>query len=578
MRSWHDGLSPACGAAIALLIAVAAWAFFFQLGAAPLLDDPNDGEYAEVAREMVETGEWLSPHLNYALFLNKPPLAYWGIALADLLCGVNELAARIPSAVAGLVIVLLLARLGTVLFDAQTGVLAGFLLLSTAGFWLETHLVRPDLLLTAGTLGALLCFTHLIQADAAARHSNAAPARQPRWPLLGLQASLALGLLAKGFLALLLPGLVIVVLAVAEGQTRILARLLHPRSWWLFAILVVPWHALMTVRHPGFLWDYVVQQHVLFFFDRKLPRDSEPISLGTFWAAFAFRLSPWVIFAPLAAVAALVRLRRAPNYGDRLALTWAAVVLGFFSATAARLEHYSIPALPACALLGARLFRDYARPAQRSLSQVVRWHAVALGALAMLGPFVVPRVIAGTAWLAPVHEMPGLATRTCLLFAAGAALAGLAALTQRRALVAPLIIATIVLDVPFFDQGLHLVARVNSSAGLAAVIRQVADPEDTAIFEAPVEYQNCAGLNFYLRRRLALVQPRDFVPPAYLGPHMNELFISRERLDELWREQRVFLVTDPLAFRAQLDGTVPRPFYVVARDRLRWAIANHPLH
>jgi hypothetical protein len=396
--------------------------------------------------------------------------------------------------------------------------------------------------------------------------------------LLGLQVALAVGVLAKGFLALVIPGLVIVVLAVTERQPRILARLLHPRSWWLFALLVVPWHALMAVRHPGFLWDYVVQQHVLFFFDRKFPRDSEPVSLGTFWAAFAFRLSPWVIFAPLAAVAAVVRLRREPNYGDRLALAWVAVVLGFFSAAASRMEHYSLPALPACALLGARLFREYARTPQRLWSQAVRWHAVALGALATLGPFVVPRVVSGDAWLAPVHEMAALATRTCALFAAGTALAGLAALTQRRALVAPLIIATIVLEVPFLNQGLQLVARVNSSAAMAAVIRRVADAADTSVFEAPVEYQNCAGLNFYLRRKLALVQPREFVPPAYLGPHMNELFISRDRLDELWRDQRVFLVTDPLAFRAQLDGTVPHPFYVVARDHVRWAITNYPLH
>jgi hypothetical protein len=113
---------------------------------------------------------------------------------------------------------------------------------------------------------------------------------------------------------------------------------------------------------------------------------------------------------------------------------------------------------------------------------------------------------------------------------------------------------------------------------MAAVIRRVADAADTSVFEAPVEYQSCAGLNFYLRRKLALVQPREFVPPAYLGPHMNELFISRDQLDELWRDQRVFLVTDPLTFRVQLDGTVPHPFYVVARDYARWAITNYPLH
>src|SRR2546428_364345 len=91
--------------ALVLLLAVAGFACFYRLGAVPLLDDPNEAEYAEVAREMVETGDWISPQLNYALFLNKPPLAYWLIALSDLAVGTNEFAARLPSAVTGVVIV-----------------------------------------------------------------------------------------------------------------------------------------------------------------------------------------------------------------------------------------------------------------------------------------------------------------------------------------------------------------------------------------------------------------------------------------------------------------------------------------
>src|SRR5260370_31791209 len=91
--------------AFALLLLLAVWSFSYRLGAAPLLDDPNEAEYAEVGREMLETGDWISPQLNYVLFLNKPPLSYWMIALCDRVLGVHEFAARMPTALAAVVIV-----------------------------------------------------------------------------------------------------------------------------------------------------------------------------------------------------------------------------------------------------------------------------------------------------------------------------------------------------------------------------------------------------------------------------------------------------------------------------------------
>src|SRR5689334_18791585 len=102
-------------AAFAVLLALALWVFSYGLGAVPLLDDPNEGEYAEVAREMVESGDWINPQLNYVLFLNRPALQYWLIGAADRLVGVGDVAARLPSVVAGMVIVLLLTWLGALL-------------------------------------------------------------------------------------------------------------------------------------------------------------------------------------------------------------------------------------------------------------------------------------------------------------------------------------------------------------------------------------------------------------------------------------------------------------------------------
>jgi 4-amino-4-deoxy-L-arabinose transferase-like glycosyltransferase len=553
---------------ILALLLCAGVAFSYRLGAAPLLDDPNEGEYAEVAREMVEAGDWISPQLNYVLFLNKPPLTYWLIGAADLAFGFNEFSARVPSALAALAIVVLVASLGTLLFDAETGWLAAFILMATGGFFVESHTARPDLVLVAGIVGSLVAWTRLRQAAPAAM----------RWPLIGLQVSLAVGLLAKGMLALLIPGVVIGTQIIVERRTDLARRLLHPRAWWLLALLIVPWHLVAATRHPGFFWDYVVNQHVLFFFDRKFPRDSVPVSLGAFWAAFALRLFPWTIFAPLAAGVAVWRLRRNRASGDLVVLSWAATVLLLFSASPSRMEHYSIPALPAMALLLAKLFRDYAHDTAHRLTRVVTAHVILLAALALAGPFVVPVAVAAQPWLTSVHELPALARWVFGLFAVGTGVAAAAAVASKRGWVVPAIVAGFVVTIPAFQHGMALLARVDSSAPAAAVIHAQADPTDRIVYEAPVEYQNCAGFNFYLRRKLDVLRPPDFVPPSYLEPHVGELFLEHEELERVWQTERVVLITDPLQPRVHLDGTVPQPYYIVARDSTRWVVTNEPLH
>lgn len=551
------------------VLAVALWAFSYRLGAMPLLDDPNEAEYAEVAREMVESGDWISPRLNYVLFLNKPPLTYWLIGVSDLAFGVNEFSARLPIALAGVLVVLLLVYIGRQVYDAHTGLLAGFMLLVSTGFLFETHEVRPDLILTAGIVGSIAAFARLRQVTPA----------QMRWPLIALQASLAVGVLAKGLLGIVIPCLVFAVVIVLERRFDLIRVFLHPRAWWLCALLAAPWHVVVGLRHPGFLWDYFINQHLLFFFDRKLPRDSVPVSLPVFWGTFGLRLFPWTIFAPLAVVAAVRRMKsRQDNCGDHLVLAWAAVVLLFFSTASSRMEHYSIPVLPAFALVLAKLFRDYARGGTSALPNPTRAHVVVLAAVAPLGPLIIPWLIGGKTWLAPMGDLSNLARLTFSILAAGALVAAVAAVIGRRGWVVPPLVASMVIAIPLFHRGLTLVSRVASSAGMAAAIGALADPEESVVYEAPTEYQTCAGLNFYMRRKLTLVRPAGFVPPTYLTPHMDELFITRTQLEQLWQEQRVFLITDPQVPRARLDGTMPEPFYVVARLRDWWAVTNRPLH
>ena len=526
---------------------------------------------------MVETGDWLSPQLDYVAVPQQAAAALLDDRLSYLCIGVNEFAARLPSAVAGLLIILFVWRLGTLLFDVQTGLLAGLVLLATGGFFVETHEVRPDLLLTAAISGSLVAIARLIERPATPRPASATPAR--RRALLGLQVALAAGLLAKGMLALIVPTCVVAVFIISERRFDVIAQLLHPRAWWLLLLLVAPWHLAMALQHTGFLWDYVINQHILFFFDRKIPRDSVPVSVPVFWGAFALRLFPWTVFAPLALIAAVQRARcRSERCGDRLLLAWTLTVLLFFSAAASRMEHYCIPALPAVALLIAKLLRDYAGDQPSGWPRSVTALVVVFAATSLAGPFLVPRIVAARSWLAPIHELPDIARQAFTLLAAGAAVAAAAALARRRLLVAPAIAAAFVLGIPMFTAGMGLIARVNSSRPMATVVATFAEPPERIVYEAPIEYQNCAGFNFYLRRRLDLVRPSDFVAPRYLEPYVDRLFITRDDLRTLWEADRIFFITDPLQARPVLDGVVPKPVYIVARDNVRWVVSNQPVH
>jgi 4-amino-4-deoxy-L-arabinose transferase-like glycosyltransferase len=545
-----------------ILLALAAWALFYRLGDFPLLDDPNEGQYAEVAREMVESGDWISPQLNYVLFLNKPALSYWAIASAFKVVGVNELGARLPSALSGLAIVGLTVWLGSLVFDSITGLLAGFILLAMGGFFVETHEVRPDLLLTAGITGALVAIAKLFGA-----HER----EVGHCPLLGLQLSLAVGLLSKGMLGLIVPGVVGALLVLTERRWDLLRALRQPRAWWLLILLVAPWHLAMSFKHTGFAWDYIVNQHILFFFDRKFPRDSTPISLATFWLAFALRLFPWTLFAPLALAVAATRTRRDPaRLGYRLVLAWAVVVLAFFSAAGSRMEHYSIPALPALALLLAKLFRDYASDTDAAWGSGLTGLVVVFALAALAGPTVVPGIVRGQEWLTPNAEIVDLARFVFGLLAGGAVVAAIAAVSGHRSWVVAAFVVSFAAVVPSFLFGMKLMAPGNSSAGMAEALRVTLTPQHHVVVDAPIEYQSSAGLSFYLRRRLELLSPAGFVPPSYLAPHLRTLFTERVTFERWWRDQPTVLIAEKSAGARAL----PQPHVVLTSDYARWAVVN----
>jgi 4-amino-4-deoxy-L-arabinose transferase-like glycosyltransferase len=536
-------------------------ALAYRLDSPALLEDPNDGQYAEVAREMLDSGDWISPQLDGVLFLNKPPLQYWLDAGSFAVFGVSERAARIPGAVVIFVSMILIFLLGRELFDVDVGLLAAALYASLPSTILEARFVRPDSLLSAAGIGTLLAFA------IAARSEGA---RQRR-ALYGLQIALAIGLLVKGMVALLLPGFAIATVIGIERRWDLLKRLLAPRSWFLFLLLVTPWHALAAWRHQGFAWDYIVNQHFLFFLDKKEPRDSKGITLIAFWLALLARTLPWTAVLALGIFSPPPRGRERWKTSRRLLWGWVGGTLLLFSAATSRLEHYALPALPGIALLAAAGIAGATPELRRRLTAQFVVLAVLFAGAALVAASL-PAHLSDFTAAAEVGHVAFL----LFVWLSLAAVVATAIAHNSPAIAIGIFAVALCAATPLLQRGLTAVAPERSSAPVAAALRRTGLLDRAElVFEAPMEYQHVAGLCFYLRRKVTLLAPPGFVDPPYLAPHHDELFIDREALADLWQRKPVLLVTNPLDPRLDppLD-LVPPPVYVLGRTVGRWVLSN----
>ena len=520
---------------------------------------------------MVLGGDWISPHLDFTLFLNKPPLVFWLAALVFRVAGPTEWA-RLVSVGAAVVALLATCRLGALLYGGPAGLVAGLALATSLGFVLEARTLRPDMILTATVVVALLCW----------QTAECGGARRARW-LTGLYAALGVGVLAKGLLPLVLAGLPIAAVTLRDHGWRGAARLRPGLGLLVLAAIVVPWHVVAALRHPGFAWDYVVNQHLLFFLDRKLPRDSEGDSLAFFWAAAAGRAAPWVLLVPLTLAEAVrgAARRAAPAARATFLLwAWAGGLLLFFSCAPSRLEHYAVPALPAAALLAARAWQ---RARAGELGRAAWVYLVAGGALVagvgVAGLLVGRAVLARTYWLVQVPGLLALAAPAALVVAGAGVLATLAALGRRPDRLVAVLAASMV---PLAAIVLHaegVAEPLFSWRPVARALVAAVPPEVEVVFESPAEYQQVGGLAYYTERRITLLEPPGFVPPTYLAGHTREMFLARAAFERRWRAgERLAFVSDPQRRRDQPTGLVPAPFHVLGRFGDRWVLTSFPAH
>lgn len=433
------------------LVGICLCVFFWRLGGVSLFD-LDEALYVGSARQMVESGDYITPRLNsrppYDLnaltvpFFEKPILVYWLPALSMRFFGVSEFTARLPVAIAGACAVLLLFVVGTRWFGKRAGFLAGLLYALAPMTIIDARQMTTDGLLVLWFMGMMFAFARLEHIGEPSEVSVALDRRA--FLLFWLCCSLAI--LTKGAIGLLLPALVIGFYALTTKQAKTVPqRLSHllktlkklrPFVGLLLTLLLVaPWHIAVARRGERdaqgrtFVQEYVVRQHIGRFRGGDTVHNAPPY---TYIAYFLVGFFPWACFAPVA----FRRKKPLPDSDTpdddrrRLLRVWFWVIFIFFSIGAAKLPTYIVPAYPAAALLfGKWLDEALSREQDRTLTRGA-FASMLTTLLLALAAKIAPR-------FAPPHNpipeaVLQLAQHITLLLAIGSSVAWLCFLLSTR--------------------------------------------------------------------------------------------------------------------------------------------------
>ena len=363
--------------------------------------DDVDAVQAQIARNMLQSGDWVTARLDGVAYLEKSPLKYWLMAVSYTIFGVHDWAARIPLAMATVLLCWVTTRFGAWAFGWRAGWYSGIVLATSVGLFLFTRILIPDIILTLAITLALWGLLRALEED---------EAQARRWAL-GMWGAVGTGLLLKGLIAAVFP-------AAASLLYLALTRQLFERKTWLrlrpvagmllLLAIAAPWHVLATLRNPpyldftlhsesgsyhGFFWFYFINEHLLRFLNLRYPRDYNTVPRLYFWLFHLLWLFPWSVYFP-----ATLRLAyREPDRASRtrlLALCWAGFILVFFTFSTTQ-EYYSMPCYPALALLLGS--------AMASKHWVLRWGTKSLAVIASIALAVIVTIL----WLVRGLPAPG---------------------------------------------------------------------------------------------------------------------------------------------------------------------------
>ena len=303
----------------------------------------DEGRYAEIAREMLVTGDWVTPRYNGYKYFEKPPLQAWATAATFQVFGIGDWQARLWTALTGFLTILAIGFTGSRLYNARAGWLAAVVLASSPMWIISGHFNSLDMGLSA-FLVAALCSLLLAQ------HSQSKMGcRNWMWVCW---IFMALATLSKGLIGAAIPAMVFIAYSISAWDWKIWTRLRLFSGTMIFLAITAPWFVLVALRNPEFLEFFFIHEHLQRFTQDAHSRTG-PIYY--FVPLLFIGLLPWVLQIPGSILQAWNERRREFSSGWLL-VCWSVMIFAFFSVSHSKLPGYIIPIFPALALLiGKRL-------------------------------------------------------------------------------------------------------------------------------------------------------------------------------------------------------------------------------
>lgn len=481
--SWWLAFFVACG-------------IIFTLLGERRLANPDEGRYAEIAREMAASNDFITPRLNGLKYFEKPPMQYWATAISFKLFGENEFAARLYTALAALGCVCLVTFVGTRLFAPATGLLAGMVLLSAPYFTALAGIPTLDMGLTFWLTAAVASFL------LGQRAENPIVARRFMWLAA---AGMAGAVLSKGLIGVAFPAAAVALYCAIQRDFSLLKRIPWASGLTVFFLCVSPWFILVSYANPEFPQFFFIHEHVERFTSTSHRR------VAPAWYFLPILLAgivPWT----LALFSAFGKgWKQAPHLVAggrhtfvplRFLVIFCLFILLFFSVSGSKLPAYILPLFPWLALLIAVFLHE-------ATTKKLAWMVFPLLPLALIAGYAVWRLlIAREADGIEVHLYQEMAV---WLYAGNAALA-LAALVSMLAFARGrkwLGICAISLGTVGLMKGIELgyekISPLQSGYAVAQAIKGKLTP-DTRLYAVKIWDQSAA---FYLGRTLTLVAYED---------------------------------------------------------------------
>jgi 4-amino-4-deoxy-L-arabinose transferase-like glycosyltransferase len=557
------GTEPSWRRDLLLLAVIFGAILSWRLGSAPLRN-PDEGRYAEIPREMIASGDWVTPRLNGVPYFEKPPLVYWAVAACEEVLGPGEWSLRLTPALFALAGILTAYGATRRIYGRDAGFWAAVVLGTSLLYLALGELLILDMAVSVLMSATLFCFILGVREE---------PGPTRRWLFYGLYASAALATLTKGLMGFLVTGAVMFTWLLVFNQWRRLKPIHLASGAALFLTIAAPWHLIVSSRNPGWAHFYFVYEHWERFTSAGHGR------YQPFWffiPIVLLGLFPWTGFLWASFRDALAGgwSRRRENADAWFFATWAIFIFLFFSESQSKLIPYILPVLPPLAvLIGRWIAATLASP--DSLARMrggLRAFGFLCGLLAAALCVAVlrPGIIRNASQAAELRPY-------AFVMAAVLCVGGLRALVTRgddgrgrgalTAMTATLVLVFGILAVasPLIDS--------KSTRDLAEVARAVARPGE------PIYHYHgfFHDFTYYSGRTVGLVDYKDELETQFLGAdELRKRFIDDAAFRGVWAGPgRVFAVARIRDSEPLVDDPVLH-FHIIASSPTHYLFSNQP--